>query len=93
MKITPLFDNVLLKKFNQNQNSKIVLPKDLEEKPEIAQVVAVGPGGIVNGEQVQMVVNVGDKVLFNKFASNEFNVLGENYFLIKQTDILAIINE
>lgn len=93
MKITPLFDNVLLKKFNQNQNSKIVLPKDLEEKPEIAQVVAVGPGGIVNGEQVQMVVNVGDKVLFNKFASNEFNVFGENYFLIKQTDILAIINE
>lgn len=93
MKITPLFDNVLLKKINQNQNSKIVLPKDLEEKPEIAQVVAIGPGGIVNGEQVQMVVNVGDKVLFNKFASNEFNVLGENYFLIKQTDILAIINE
>ena len=91
MKLIPLFDKVVLKPVNEEKTSNILLPKDMEEKPEIAQVVATGPGGNVDGEQVTMVLQVGDKVLFNKFAGFEFNLNNTTYILMKQTDILAKI--
>lgn len=94
MKITPLFDKVVLELVKDVQKpSSIIIPKEMEEKPDIAKVVAVGNGGFVDGELVTMLLSVGDKVLFNKYAGNEFNLNGNNYILIKQTDILAKIEE
>ncbi len=93
MKLIPLFDKVVLKPVNEEKTSNILLPKDMEEKPEIAQVVATGPGGTVDGDQVTMELKVGDKVLFNKFAGFEFTLNNTTYILMKQTDILAIVEQ
>lgn len=95
MNIKPLFDRVVLKieKEQTTNVGGIFLPDMSREKSQIATVVAVGKGGIVDGNDVTMQVNVGDRVLFSKFAGTEFKYQDQDLLIIKQTDILAIINK
>jgi len=93
MKITPLFDRVVLKPFKEkNTESSIILPDSAEEKPIMAEVIELGTGIDTKSEKLEFKVKVGDKVLYNKFAGNEFKIGNEEFILIKQIDILAIID-
>lgn len=93
MKIRPLLDRVVIKKLESEETTKsgIVLPGSAKEKPEVAEVVAVGPGGIVEGKEVKMEVKVGDKVLTSKYAGTEVKFEGTEYIILRQSDILAIV--
>jgi len=93
MRLVPLGDRVVLKQVVAEETTKsgIVLPGQTKEKPQQAEVVAVGPGGMVDGKEVEMLVSVGDKVLYAKYAGTEVELDGENYLVVKQNDILAII--
>lgn len=93
MNIKPLADNVVLKstKAEETTKSGIVLTSAAQEKPQIAEVVAVGPGGIVDGKEVKMTVSVGDKVIAAKYSGTEIKVDGEEYTILRQSDILAIV--
>jgi len=93
MKIRPLLDRVVIKKLESEETTKsgIVLPGSAKEKPEVAEIVAVGPGGIVDGKEVKMEVKVGDKVLTSKYAGTEVKFEGTEYTILKQSDILAIV--
>lgn len=93
MTIKPLLDRVVLKVDNAEQTtaSGIVLSTAAQEKPQFANVVAVGPGGIVEGKEVKMYVNVGDKVITSKYSGTEVKLDGEEYTIVKQSDILAVI--
>ena len=93
MNIKPLADIVVLKATEAEETTKggIILTSAAKEKPQIAQVVAVGPGGIVDGKEVKMTVNVGDKVLAAKYAGTEIKIDGEEYVILRQNDILAIV--
>ncbi len=94
MKITPLQDRVVVKEIEEKQTATaggILLPSSSQEKPSLAEVIAVGKGGIVDGNKVEMLLKVGDKVLYNKFAGNEFKLDGETVYILKQDDILAIV--
>ena len=93
MKIKPLADNVVIKATEAEETTKggIILTSAAKEKPQIAQVVAVGPGGIVDGKEVKMTVNVGDKVLAAKYAGTEIKIDGEECVILRQNDILAIV--
>lgn len=93
MNIKPLADNVVLKaaKAEETTKSGIVLTSAAQEKPQIAQVVAVGPGGMVNGKEVAMSVKVGDKVIAAKYSGTEIKLDGEEYIIISVNDILAIV--
>ena len=92
--IQPLFDNVLVKPLQQEEKlpSGIVLPDSAKEKPQIGQVMAVGPGGNDDkGNPVKMVVKVGKKVMYKKWGGNEVKVNGEEWMIVEQKDILAIV--
>ena len=91
--IKPLADRVVLKLIEAEETTKsgILLAPASKEKSHVARVVAVGPGGMVDGKEVEMLVAVGDKVLYAKFAGTEVELDGENYLVVKQNDILAII--
>lgn len=93
MKLVPLGDRVVLKKIVAEETTKsgIVLPGTEKEKPQMAEVVAVGPGGIVDGKTVTMEVQPGDQVVYAKYAGTEIEVEDEKYMIIKQDDILAIL--
>ncbi|MCM0650762.1 co-chaperone GroES [Clostridium swellfunianum] len=93
MRIRPLADRVVIKKLEAEEKTKsgIVLTGTAKEKPQEAEVVAVGPGTIVDGKEIKMEVKVGDKVLFSKYAGTEVKVDGEEYTIIKQDDILAVV--
>lgn len=93
MKLKPLFDKVVVKSPEETEQSVggIFLPSAAKEKQEIAIVVAVGEGGMIDGKEVKMVVNVGDKVLYSKYAGSSFKINGEEVTVIKQSDILAIV--
>ena len=93
MNIKPLADNVVLKaeKAEETTKSGIVLTSAAQEKPQIAEVVAVGPGGVVNGKEVKMTVKVGDKVIAAKYSGTEIKLDGEEYIIISVNDILAIV--
>ena len=93
MKIRPLGDRVVIKKLEAEETTKsgIVLPGSAKEKPQEAEVVAVGIGGTVDGKEVKMEVKVGDKVLFSQYAGNEVKIDAQEYTILKQDDILAII--
>lgn len=93
MTIRPLSDRVVLKSVEAEETTKsgIILTASAKEKPEIAEVVAVGPGGVVDGNEVTMYVKVGDKVLTAKYAGTEVKVDGEEYSIVRQSDILAIV--
>lgn len=93
MKIKPLFDKILLKETEVKQETGIVLPNIAKDKPNIAEVVALGSGGKIDGEETEIIVKVGNKVLFNKYATTEFKIENETFLLIKQADILAILED
>ena len=93
MTIKPLADRVVIKSVKAEETTKsgIILTTAAQEKPQIMEIVAVGPGGIVDGNEVKMYVNVGDKVLVSKYSGTEVKVDGEEYNIIRQSDILAIV--
>lgn len=93
MSIKPLFDKVVIKAIEQDEKtaSGIVLPGAAKEKPQLAKVLAVGPGGNVDGVDVKMQVKVGDTVLYSKYAGSEFKIDGEEVVIVRQADILAIV--
>lgn len=93
MTLKPLGDRVVIKKVEAEETTKsgIVLPGAAKEKPQMAEVVAVGPGGMVDGKEVKMELKVGDKVIFSKYSGNEVKLDGEEYTILKQDDILAIV--
>ena len=93
MKLVPLFDRVVLKQLVAEETTKsgIVLPGQGKEKPQQAEVIAVGPGGVVDGKEITMQVKVGDKVIYSKYSGNEVKLGDEEYMIVKQNDILAIV--
>lgn len=93
MKLVPLGDRVILKKLEAEETTKsgIVLPGQAKEKPQQAEVIAVGPGGFVDGKEVKMQVSVGDSVIYSKYAGTEVKLEDEEYMVVRQDDILAII--
>ena len=93
MNIKPLGDRVVVKMVEAEETTKggIILTNAAKEKPQIAQIVAVGPGGLVDGAEVEMIVEIGDKVLLNKYAGTEVKVDDVDYIIISQSDILAIV--
>jgi len=93
MKLVPLGDRVVLKQSvaEETTASGIILASKSQEKPQEAEVVAVGPGGLVDGKEVTMQVKVGDKVIFSKYAGNEVKLDKEEYIIVRQGDILAIV--
>ena len=93
MKLVPLGDRVVLKQLEAEETTKsgIVLPGQAQEKPQQAEVIAVGPGGVVEGKEVKMEVAVGNKVIYSKYAGTEVKLDGEEYIIVKQGDILAIV--
>ena len=95
MTIKPLFDKVVVKSIEAEEKtaSGILLPGTAQEKPQMAEVVAVGPGGLIDGKEVTMQVNVGDKVLYSKYGGSEFKLDGKEVIILRQSDILAIVNE
>ncbi len=93
MKIRPLADRVVIKTVEAEETTKsgIILTGSAKEKPQVAEVLAVGPGGLVDGKEVQMIVKVGDKVLTSKYSGTEVKVDGEECTIVRQSDILAIV--
>lgn len=94
MKLTPLFDKVVLKQLEAETTtaSGIVLPGQEKEKPQQAEVIAVGPGGLVDGKEVKMVVKEGDKVIYSKYSGTEVKAgEDETFVIVSQKDILAIV--
>ena len=93
MKLVPLNDRVVLKQLVAEETTKsgIVLPGQAQEKPQQAEVVAVGPGGMVDGKEVKMEVKVGDKVIYSKYSGTEVKIDEEEYIIVRQNDILAIV--
>ena len=93
MKLVPLFDKVVLKQLvaEETTASGIVLPGAAKEKPQQAEVIAVGPGGVVDGKEITMQVKVGDKVIYSKYSGTEVELDNEKYVVVKQNDILAVI--
>ena len=93
MTLKPLADRVVVKAVEAEETTKtgIVLPGAAKEKPQVAEVIAVGPGGIVDGKEVVMTVKVGDKVITSKYAGTEVKCDGVEYNIVKQNDILAIV--
>ena len=91
--IKPLADRVLIKMKESEETTKsgIILSAASKEKPQIAEIIAVGPGGNVEGNNIEMYVNVGDEVIVSKYAGTEVKYEGEKYLIVKQSDILAII--
>ena len=93
MTLKPLSDRVILKAVEAEETTKggIILTSSAKEKPEMAEVIAVGPGGMVDGKEVVMTVKVGDKVLTSKYSGTEVKVDGEEYTIVRQGDILAVV--
>ncbi len=93
MTIKPLLDRVVLQLEEAEQTTKsgIVLSTAAQEKPQFAKIVAVGPGGVVDGKEVEMYVKVGDKVIASKYAGTEVKIDGEDYTIVRQSDILAVV--
>lgn len=93
MKLKPLADRVVIKSVETEQVTKggIVLASAAKEKPQVAEVVAVGPGGVVEGKDVTMYVNVGDRVIYSKYAGTEVKLDDVEYIVVRQNDILAIV--
>lgn len=93
MTIKPLTDRVVIKMVEAEETTKsgIILAAAAQEKPQIAEVVAVGPGGIVDGKEVKMYVNVGDRVIMSKYSGTEVKLDGVEYTILRQSDILAIV--
>ena len=93
MKLVPLADRVVLKQLDAEETTKsgIVLPGTAQEKPQQAEVVAVGPGGMVDGKEVAMTVKKGDQVIYSRYAGTDVKLDGEEYVIVRQNDILAVV--
>ncbi len=93
MNIKPLADRVVIKMLESEETTKsgIVLPGAAKEKPQMAEVLAVGPGGVVDGKEIKMELSVGDRVLMSKYAGTEVKLDGTEYIILRQSDILAIV--
>ena len=93
MSLKPLFDRVVLKdaEIEETTKSGIILTGAAKEKPEVAEVLAVGPGGMVDGKEVTMTVKVGDKVITSKYSGTQVKIDGEEVTIVRQNDILAIV--
>ena len=93
MKIKPLSDRVVIKMVEAEETTKsgIILSGSAKEKPQVAEVIAVGPGGMVDGQEVKMYVKKGDHVLTSKYSGTEVKVDGKDYIIVRQNDILAIV--
>lgn len=93
MKLVPLFDRVVLKQLVAEETTKsgIVLPGQAKEKPSQAEVIAVGPGGVVDGKEITMQVKPGQKVIYSKYSGTEVEIDKETFIVVKQNDILAVI--
>lgn len=93
MNIKPLADRVVVKMAEMEETTKsgIVLPGAAKEKPQIAEVISVGPGGMIEGKEVKMYLKAGDKVLLNKYAGTEIKLDGKEFTIIRQNDVLAIV--
>ena len=95
MTLKPLSDRVVVKLLESEETTKggIILAAAAKEKPQIAQIVAVGPGGLVDGKEVEMTVSVGQKVITSKYSGTEVKCDGEEYTIVRQSDILAIVED
>ena len=95
MKLIPLADRVIVKQVEAEETTKggIILTSAAQEKPQVFEVVAVGPGGIVDGSEVEMTVEVGDKVITGKYSGTQVKVDGEEYTIVRQAEILAVVEE
>lgn len=95
MKLVPLGDRVVLQQLDAEETTKsgIVLPGQAQEKPQQAEVIAVGPGGIVDGKEVKMEVKVGDKVIYSKYSGTDVKLEDNEYVVVRQNDIVAIVEE
>ena len=93
MKLKPLFDKVVIKKSEVEETTKvgIILTGSAKEKPDVYEVVAVGPGGMVDGKDVKMVLSVGDRVIVGKYSGTEVKLDGVEYTVVAQSDILAVV--
>ena len=93
MKLKPLADRVIIKMVEAEETTKggIILTGAAKEKPEVAEVLAVGPGGMVEGKEIVMTVKVGDKVITSKYAGTQVKIDGEELTIVKQNDILAVV--
>ncbi len=95
MRLVPLGDKIVLKQVEAEETTKsgIVLPGQAKEKPQEAEVIAVGPGGVIEGKEVTMQVKAGDKVIYSKYAGTNVELDGVEYIVVKQSDILAIVED
>ena len=95
MRLVPLGDKVVLKQVEAEEMTKsgIVIPGSAKEKPQQAEVIAVGPGGMVDGKEVTMQVKVGDKVIYSKYAGTEVKLDDVEYIVVRQNDIVAIVED
>ena len=95
MKLVPLGDRVVLKQLEAEETTKsgIVLPGQAKEKPQQAEVIAVGPGGCIDGKEVKMEVKTGDQVIYSKYAGTEVKMQEEEFIIVRQSDIVAIVEE
>ena len=95
MKLIPLGDKVVVKQLEAIETTKsgIVLTGNAKEKPQEAEVIAVGPGGVIDGKEVKMEVKPGQQVMYSKYAGTEVKLDGEQYIIMKQSDILAIVED
>lgn len=93
MKLVPLFDKVVLKQLVAEETTKsgIVLPGAAKEKPQQAEVIAVGPGGVVDGKEITMQVKTGNQVIYSKYSGTEIEIDDEKFVIVKQSDILAVV--
>lgn len=93
MNVRPLGDRVVIKRIEAEETTKsgILLPGASKEKPQEAEIVAVGPGGVIDGKEIKMEVAVGERVLFSKYSGNEIKFEGQELIILKQSDILAVI--
>ena len=93
MKINPLGDRIVMKNLEAEETTKggILLTNSAKEKPQMAEVLAVGPGGNVDGKEITMHVKVGQKVIYSKYAGTEVKLDGEEYILVRQSDVLAVV--
>jgi chaperonin GroES len=95
MKLKPLADRVVIKQVEAEEVTKggVILPNQAKEKPQEAEVLAVGPGGVVEGKEITMYVKAGDRVIYSKYAGTELKVDGEEVIIVRQNDILAIVEQ
>ena len=95
MKVKPLFDKVVVESLEKEEKTKsgFILPSANQEKQQMAKIVAVGPGGVIDGKEIVMQVKEGDTILYDKYAGSDFKVDGKEFTIIRQSDILAIVED